>query len=300
MATRLTVKEGAHERSWEIVDGQQIDIHVAKGAEYRLTDTETGQTPQGLRIAETGGQIEVFGSDSYPWVTLYQDGTAEAAGGEKEFAGQDATAPGGMQAFEPAPPVAEENSILAAKAPDTALEGSAMAQAADATAAHQRAGEVAEVPADSAGTQEEFTPPSMGSLLIAAGGALAAGGIAAAASGGGGSNRSGLHERELPQEQPYVEDAPYTLRLNNELLDLGKAVRGGKLDLDNGRNDLLQLNANDLFGKTGELDIDGNFGDKVQLSGGQWTRLADEGKYHVYQHNNLIARIEDDISVAVI
>lgn len=297
MATRLTVKEGASERSWEIVDGQQIDIHMAKGAEYHLTDTETGQPPQGLRIAQSNGQIEVFGSDSYPWVTLYQDGAAEAAGAEKGTAGQDAVVQGVERTFEPAPPAAEESSILAAKTPDiTPADSDTLA--ADMPVAHLRAGEVADVPVSS---QEDFASPSIGSLLIAAGGALAAGGIAAAASGGGGSNHGGLtHDRDLPQEPSYVGDAPYTLRLNNEQLDLGKALQGSKLDLDNGRNDLLQLNANDLFGKAGELDIDGNFGDKVQLSGGHWTQLADEGKYHVYQHNNLIARIEDDISVAMI
>ena len=227
MATRLTVKEGANERSWEIVDGQQIDIHMAKGAEYHLTDTETGQPPQGLRIAQSNGQIEVFGSDSYPWVTLYQDGAAEAAGAEKGTAGQDAVVQGVERTFEPAPPAAEESSILAAKTPDM-TPANPDTLAADMPVAHLRAGEVADVPVSS---QEDFASPSISSLLVAVGGALAAGGIAAAASSGGGSNHGGLtHDRDLPQEPSYVGDAPYTLRLNNEQLDLGKALQGSKLD----------------------------------------------------------------------
>lgn len=36
MAIQLTVKEGNSERSWDVVDGQQIDINMAKGAEYAL------------------------------------------------------------------------------------------------------------------------------------------------------------------------------------------------------------------------------------------------------------------------
>ena len=33
MAIKLTVKEGNNERSWDVMDGQQIDINMAKGAE---------------------------------------------------------------------------------------------------------------------------------------------------------------------------------------------------------------------------------------------------------------------------
>ena len=75
MAIQLTVKEGNSERSWDVVDGQQIDINMAKGAEYALIDTRTGETPDGLRVVNNHGQTEIYGSDSFPWVTLHDDGS---------------------------------------------------------------------------------------------------------------------------------------------------------------------------------------------------------------------------------
>ena len=52
MAIKLTVKEDGSERSWDVIDGQQIDIRMSKGAEYALVDTRTGQTPDGMRIVD--------------------------------------------------------------------------------------------------------------------------------------------------------------------------------------------------------------------------------------------------------
>ena len=93
MAIKLTVKEGNNERSWDVMDGQQIDINMAKGAEYTLIDTQTGQTPDGMRVVNNHGQTEIYGSDTFPWVTLHDEGADEPA------------APARIeQTFEPAPP----------------------------------------------------------------------------------------------------------------------------------------------------------------------------------------------------
>ena len=70
MAIQLTVKEGNSERSWDVIDGQQIDIRMSKGAQYALLDTHTGEAPDGLRVVEDHGQTKIYGSDNYPWVTL--------------------------------------------------------------------------------------------------------------------------------------------------------------------------------------------------------------------------------------
>ena len=77
MAIKLTVKEGNNERSWDVMDGQQIDINMAKGAEYTLIDTQTGQTPDGMRVVNNHGQTEIYGSDTFPWVTLHDEGADE-------------------------------------------------------------------------------------------------------------------------------------------------------------------------------------------------------------------------------
>jgi len=79
MAIKLTVKEGNNERSWDVMDGQQIDINMAKGAEYTLIDTQTGQTPDGMRVVNNHGQTEIYGSDTFPWVTLHDEGADEPA-----------------------------------------------------------------------------------------------------------------------------------------------------------------------------------------------------------------------------
>ena len=76
MAIKLTVKEGSSERSWDVVNGQQIDIRMAQDAHYDLIDTQTGRTPDGLRITRRDGQIEIYGSYSYPWVTMHHGDTA--------------------------------------------------------------------------------------------------------------------------------------------------------------------------------------------------------------------------------
>ena len=115
---------------------------------------------------------------------------------------------------------------------------------------------------------------------------------------GGSDGGDGIAQK--PVDTPRDNVQGYTLQLNNEMLDMTRVARDGKLDLDNGRNDLLKLSAQDLLGDPAQLTIDGNHGDNVQLAGQHWTQLADEGNYHVYQHNNLIARIEDDISVTII
>ena len=116
MAIKLTVKEGNNERSWDVMDGQQIDINMAKGAEYTLIDTQTGQTPDGMRVVNNHGQTEIYGSDTFPWVTLHDEGADEHA------------APARIeQTFEPAPPAApaaEENIALAEAPPAEASGGS--------------------------------------------------------------------------------------------------------------------------------------------------------------------------------
>jgi len=86
MAIQLTVKEGNSERSWDVVDGQQIDINMAKGAEYALIDTRTGETPDGLRVVNNHGQTEIYGSDTFPWVTLHDDGSDTDAAPQPEAA----------------------------------------------------------------------------------------------------------------------------------------------------------------------------------------------------------------------
>ncbi|RKW11252.1 MAG: hypothetical protein D8H94_13715 [Cardiobacterium sp.] len=275
MAIKLTVKEGSSERSWDVVNGQQIDIHMAQDAHYDLIDTQTGRAPDGLRITRHDGQIEIYGSDSYPWVTMHH--------------GDTAAPPQPAEASEPAaPPPAQD--ILATSPAEVVPPQEAL------PVEHLRADEVAETP-PAAYSGGEIETPSMGSMLLAGGGALVVGGMAALVSGGS-DGGDGIAQK--PVDTPRDNVQGYTLQLNNEMLDMTRVARDGKLDLDNGRNDLLKLSAQDLLGDPAQLTIDGNHGDNVQLAGHHWTQLADEGKYHVYQHNNLIARIEDDISVTII
>lgn len=275
MAIKLTVKEGSSERSWDVVNGQQIDIHMAQDAHYDLIDTQTGRTPDGLRITRHDGQIEIYGSDSYPWVTMHH--------------GDTVAPPQAAEASEPAaPPPAQD--ILATLPAEATLPQEAL------PVEHLRADEVAETP-PAAYSGGEIETPSMGSMLLAGGGALVVGGMAALVSGGS-DGGDGIAQK--PVDTPRDNVQGYTLQLNNEMLDMTRVARDGKLDLDNGRNDLLKLSAQDLLGDPAQLTIDGNHGDNVQLAGQHWTQLADEGNYHVYQHNNLIARIEDDISVTII
>ena len=274
MAIKLTVKEGSSERSWDVVNGQQIDIRMAQDAHYDLIDTQTGRAPDGLRITRHDGQIEIYGSDNYPWVTMHH--------------GDTAAPPQPAEASEPAaPPPAQD--ILATLPAEAAPPQEAL------PIEHLRADEVAETP-PAAHSGGETQAPSMGSMLLAGGGALVVGGLAALASGS--SDDDGIAHK--PVDTPRGSGRGYSLQLNNEMLDMTRVARDGKLDLDNGRDDLLKLSAQDLLGEPAQLTIDGNHGDNVQLAGHHWTQLADEGKYHVYQHNNLIARIEDDISVTII
>lgn len=279
MAIKLTVKEGGRERNWDVVDGQQIDVHMTQDAQFSLIDTRTGQTPDGLRIARHDGQIDIYGSDSYPWVTLHHGDAA--APPQAVEAGEAAAAPPAQEFPAPLPQEVVPQETLPVE--------------------HLRAEEVAAEPAAEYSGGDVETP-SMGSMLLAGGGALVIGGVAALISGNSSNDYDGLpHGRPTDNPRQHGGGQGYTLQLNNETLDVARVAQDGKLDLDNGHNDLLKLSARDLLGDpAATLTIDGNRGDTVQLAGNHWTQLADEGNYHVYRHNNLIARIEDDIGVAMV
>ena len=303
MAIKLTVKEGNNERSWDVMDGQQIDINMAKGAEYTLIDTQTGQTPDGMRVVNNHGQTQIYGSDTFPWVTLHDEGADEPA------------APARIeQTFEPAPPAApaaEENIALAEAPP---------AEASDAprhVLEHIQADEIGAPPpnADFEGA------PSGGSMLLAGGGALLLGGLSAALSGGssGGSHHHDEDTSFAPRppaepepitEQPQTTVAsatnlptPYTLNMNGENLDFNNVLQNGKLDASNHQHDNFTLNAGDLLAKATSLTLDGDYGDHLDLSGGGWTQDANNShydNYRTYHHGNFTLRVEDDISVSII
>ena len=182
MAIQLTVKEGNSERSWDVVDGQQIDINMAKGAEYALIDTRTGETPDGLRVVNNHGQTEIYGSDTFPWVTLHDDGSDTDAAPQPEAA--------------PASPAATLGDNIAIADAAAAADASAPPPA---DAEHLQADEVAEP------TNPNFEgTPSGGSMLLAGGGALLVGGLAAAI--GGGSSGANPHYHE-----PDTSLAPHPL-----------------------------------------------------------------------------------------
>ncbi|MDO4642543.1 MAG: hypothetical protein Q4A74_01745, partial [Cardiobacteriaceae bacterium] len=271
-----------------VVDGQQIDISMARGAQYHLVDTQTGQIPDGMRVVENNGQIEIFGGDSYPWITMHQaDATTTNTA---------ATATHINDTFQPAPPETEDNaSILAAPTPEGQAE--AVAQHVE----HVQADEVLDSSATPAHSVEAFEAPSSTSLLIASGGALLVGGLAAVAGGGGrDSHDDGFSIKPSAIHSPQAHEDAYSLHMNGESLDLAKAVQSDILDVNNGKMDTLHLTVNDVLNKSTGLSIEGEQGDAIQLAGGHWTQLADEGHYHIYQHNHFVARIDEEISVALI
>lgn len=301
MAIKLTVKEDGSERSWDVIDGQQIDIRMSKGAEYALVDTRTGQTPDGMRIVDNHGQTEIYGSDSFPWVTLHDEQEAIPARIE--------------QNFEPAPPAAApEGSIALAEV--SAVD--AAQTPADATE-HVQADEVIAPPnANSEGT------PSGTSMLIAGGGALLVGGLSAALGGGSGGayqhdEDTSFAPRPTPAPEPAAADThdtahavsedaaqaastPYTLSMNSENLDFDHLLQRGALDASNHQPDTFNLSAGDLLAKPTTLTLDGDYGDHLDLSGGGWTK--DSGShydhYETYHHGNFTLRVEEDISVSII
>ena len=310
MAIQLTVKEGNSERSWDVVDGQQIDINMAKGAEYALIDTRTGETPDGLRVVNNHGQTEIYGSDTFPWVTLHDDGSDTDAAPQPEAA--------------PASPAATLGDNIAIA--DAAAVADASAPP-PADAEHLQADEVAEP------TNPNFEgTPSGGSMLLAGGGALLAGGRAAAIGGGSSGANPHYHEPDTSlaphpatSPEPLAADGnptgespaaappqptstepqhtPYTLNMNGENLNFDNLLKGGKLDATNHDFDKLTLNAGDLLAHPGTLTLSGDYGDQLDLTGGGWVQDSAAGHgnhYSTYHHGNFTLRVEDDISVSII
>ena len=304
MAIKLTVKEVNDERSWDVMDGQQIDINMAKGAEYALIDTQTGQLPDGMRIVDKNGQTEIYGSDTFPWVTLHGDEASEPANPARI-----------EQTFEPAPPAAPapEANIALADAPP--------AEATDAprhVVEHLQADEIGIAPPNA----NFESAPSGGSMLLAGGGALLIGGLSAALSSGssGGNHHSHYDDTSLAPHphaapEPITEPpqttvasatkipTPYTLNMNGENLDFNNLLQDNKLDTSNHQHDNLTLNAGDLLAKPASLTLDGDYGDHLDLAGGGWTHDTSSGhysNYETYRHGNFTLRVEDDISVSII
>ena len=310
MAIQLTVKEGNSERSWDVIDGQQIDIRMSKGAQYALLDTHTGEAPDGLRVVEDHGQTKIYGSDNYPWVTLRgeDEDDSEAATTNND------TPPPAAAALAPA-----ENIALADAAP--ADKGDAPADAE-----HVQAEEVAEP------TNPGFEgTPSGTSMLLAGGGALLAGGLAAAigggSSGGGGARHYDEDTSFAPRPSAGLEpvaadghgaqettnathgkaasathDAPYTFSMNEQNLNFDNLLKNGKFDASNHRHDDMTLNAGDLLAHPSTRTLDGDYGDHLNLSGGGWTRdnIDPYSTYSTYRHGSFTLRVEDDISVSII
>ena len=294
MAIQLTVKEGNSERSWDVVDGQQIDINMAKGAEYALIDTRTGETPDGLRVVNNHGQTEIYGSDTD---AAPQPEAAPAATLGDNIAIADAAA----AADASAPPPAD--------------------------AEHLQADEVAEP------TNPNFEgTPSGGSMLLAGGGALLAGGVAAAIGGGSSGANPHYHEPDTSlaphpatSPEPLAADGnptgespaaappqpastepqhtPYTLNMNGENLNFDNLLKGGTLDATNHNFDKLTLNAGDLLAHPSTLTLSGDYGDQLDLTSGGWVQDSAAGHgnhYSTYHHGNFTLRVEDDISVSII
>ena len=297
MAIQLTVKEGNSERSWDVVDGQQIDINMAKGAEYALIDTRTGETPDGLRVVNNHGQTEIYGSDT------------------------DAAPQPEAASASPAATLGDNIAIADAAA---AADASAPPPA---DAEHLQADEVAEP------TNLNFEgTPSGGSILLAGGGALLAGGLAAAIGGGSSGANPHYHEPDTSlaphpatSPEPLAADGnptgespaaapaqptstepqhtPYTLDMNGENLNFDNLLKGGKLDATNHDFDKLTLNAGDLLAHPGTLTLSGDYGDQLDLTGGGWVQDSAAGHgnhYSTYHHGNFTLRVEDDISVSII
>ncbi len=310
MAIQLTVKEGNSERSWDVVDGQQIDINMAKGAEYALIDTRTGETPDGLRVVNNHGQTEIYGSDTFPWVTLHDDGSDTDAAPQPEAA--------------PVSPAATLGDNIAIADAAAAADASAPPPA---DAEHLQADEVA----GPANPNFEGTP-SGGSMLLAGGGALLAGGLAAAIGGGSSGANPHYHEPDtslaphpatspeplaadgnLTGESPAAappqpasaqpQHTPYTLDMNGDTLNFDNLLKSGALDATNHQSDKLTLSAGDLLAHPGTLTLSGDYGDHLDLAGGGWTHDSNAdhySNYSTYHHGNFTLRVEDDISVSII